>query len=246
MNIDDFYCELEILFQNNNLDMVKEYLDKVRKEAIESRELSNELMVLNESIGFYKSVGIDKEVEELESAVLNRYEEALPFYELMVAGKEYYLLSIYSTISNVLAKREEFHKSSEMIKKSIEVLERYEGTENEVATAYTNLAVNCLRIAETELAQEYILNAISIYEQLRDKPEGYGIALSGLAEVYYMKKEYINAISTYRSALDEIKRCYGETPIYAHALENCAKMCFDAGYEEDAQALLEHAKSITF
>ncbi|MFA9376195.1 MAG: tetratricopeptide repeat protein [Lachnotalea sp.] len=244
MNIDSFYNELENYFKKNNLDDVKAYLDKSLEQVTDTNDLPGRLMILNEVVGFNRSVGQDEKAQEFEDKILAIYEEALPLYKALVKGKEYYILSIYSTISNLLINKDKFNESCEIIKKSIEVLRQYEKTEKEIATAYTNLTVNYLRSYDTLAAQECIMQAISIYEAMNEKSEGYGIALTGLAEVYYMKKEYINAIASYKGALDEIRSFYGETPIYAHALENCAKICYDAGYEEDAQVLLEHAKTI--
>lgn len=70
------------------------------------------------------------------------------------------------------------------------------------------------------------------------------MALAGQAEIYYVKREYIDAIQMYSTALEEIRCCYGESLTYATALENCANICITAGYTEDAKPLLLHAMQI--
>lgn len=244
MNIESFYNELVTLFEKNSLEQVKDYLEISLKDAREKKVSSISLLIQNELLGFYKSVGVEDKAEQLGKDILEQYKESLPKLEEELMKKEYYLLSIYTTISNLHTNREEYDAAGKLILKSIDVLEKYKDTENEIASAYTNLTVNCLRSNNVNLAEEYIRKAISLYEQMDKKLEGYGIALSGLAEVYYIKKEYINAIATYKGALDEIRKFYGETQIYTNALENCAKICYEAGYGEDAQTLLEHAQSI--
>lgn len=245
MNVEQFYKELDELLNRHNPDKMKEFLNHTLNQVKEEGDIISKLVVLVESYRFYKSASITKEATKLGNEILALYQEALPAYEEKLVQKENMLLGIYSTIAELLSIKEEFNQACEMIKKMIKVLALYEGTENEIAYSYTNLTVNYLRSNNIESAQEAIGHAISIYNEMKDeKPEGYGIALSGLAEVYYLKKEYINAIATYKGALDEIRKHYGESYIYANALENCAKVCYEAGYGEEAQSLLEHAEMI--
>ena len=115
----------------------------------------------------------------------------------------------------------------------------------ERAVSLTNLTINYLRNNQVQEAENVMGQVLSLFEsQPGERDAHYGMALAARAEIYYVKREYQDAILIYRQALEELRRCYGESLIYAAALENCAHICITAGYAEDSEPLLAHAAQI--
>lgn len=151
----------------------------------------------------------------------------------------------YQNMGSFLAEADNFRDSSAYLLKGMALLEGYEGMEAEKAAALTSLAVNYLRLNQVDEGEACFRHAIGLYEGMpEERNSNYGTALAGLAEVYYVRRAYLDAILTYKQALDEIRRCHGESLAYAAALENCAHICEAAGYLEEAEPLLAHAERI--
>ena len=186
----------------------------------------------------YRAFGKNEEASSL-------YQRALTIYKKELGEDDYRLAGLYNNMSSLYADMEEFEEAVQALHTALAILKKNEGTEIEQAVSYTNLTVSYLRGKQIEEAEKAMEQALALFEaQPGEKDAHYGMALAGKAEIHFVKREYLDSILIYKQALEEIRRCYGESLTYAAALENCAHICMAAGYTEDAQPLLEHAAQI--
>ena len=279
MEINQFYKQLDNLFATGQIDLAGNFIEESKTQARQENDSAALLSIINESMGYYRSIGSEEALKDAREAIeliekmglagtlhegttlLNAatayrafgkleeacllYQKALGIYEKELGNTDNRLAGLYNNISSLYADREEFGKSIEALKTALAILKQNKGTEIEQAISFTNLAVSYLRNQQIEEAEQIIHKALTLFEsQPGERDSHYGMALACQAEVHYVKREYIDAIQIYSSALEEIRRCYGESLTYATALENCAHICVTAGYTEDAEPLLLHARQI--
>ncbi len=279
MKMDQFYERLDSLFSTGQIDRVENFLKESKEQAQKEQDKASLLAILNESMGYYRSIGSREAVNEAEEALalsesmglagtvhegttlLNvatvyrafgmldkaeeLYQRGLEIYKRELDKEDYRLAGLYNNLSSLYADREEFSRAIEALLEALSILEKNEGTEMERAVSLTNLTINYLRNNQVQEAENVMGQALSLFEsQPGERDAHYGMALAARAEIYYVKREYQDAILIYRQALEELRRCYGESLIYAAALENCAHICITAGYAEDSEPLLAHAAQI--
>lgn len=279
MEINGFYEKLDRLFATGQIDRAGELIEESRRQAEQEKDREALLAVLNEGMGYYRSIGSREALKQADQALallgpmglegtvqagttaLNAatayrafgenqkaaplYEKALAVYQSELGEGDYRLAGLYNNLSSLYADEGEFDRAAEELWKALAILERTEGTEAEQAVSYTNLTVSYLRSNRIGEAEQAIQKAITLFEaQPGERDAHYGMALAGKAELHFVKHEFLDAIQAYREALDEIRRCYGESLTYAAALENCANICITAGYMGDAEPLLAHAARI--
>ncbi len=279
MEISQFYERLDSLFATGQIDRVEELLKDSKEQAEKAQDMESLLVILNESMGYHRSVGSREAVKEAEAAIaltgrmelagtvhegttwLNAatvyrafgmleeaedwYKKVLEIYKKELEAEDMRLASLYNNLSSLYADKEEFSQAIDALFMALAILEKKSGTEIERAVSFTNLTINYLRDNQIEKAEEAIEQALSLFEsQPGERDAHYGMALAGKAEIHFVKREYLDAILIYKQALEEIRRCYGESLTYAAALENCAHICMTAGYTEDAQPLFAHAAQI--
>ncbi len=279
MEINQFYTQLDQLFSTGQIERAGDFIQESKKQARQEKDYAALLSIINESMGYYRSIGKEDALIDVKEAIeligtmgltgtvhegttlLNvatayrafgkleesclAYQKALEIYQKELGDTDYRLAGLYNNISSLYADKEEFGKSIEALVKALAILKQNKGTEVEQAISLTNLAVSYLRNKQIEEAERAIHQALALFEsQPGERDAHYGMALAGQAEIYYVKREYIDAIQMYSTALEEIRRCYGESLTYATALENCANICITAGYTEDAKPLLLHAMQI--
>lgn len=279
MEINQFYEQLDNLFATGQIDRAGDFIKESKEQAKQEEDSASLLSIINESMGYYRSIGSEEALKDAKEALeliekmgltrtlhegttlLNAatayrafgkleeacllYQKALDIYEKELGNTDSRLAGLYNNISSFYADREEFGKSIEALKTALAILKQNKDTEIEQAISFTNLAVSYLRNQQVEEAEQAIHEALTLFEsQPGERDSHYGMALAGQAEIHYVKREYMDAIQIYSSALEEIRRCYGESLTYAIALENCANICVEAGYTEDAEPLLLHARQI--
>ncbi len=279
MEISQFYERLDRLFSTGQIDRVEDCIKESKEQAEKERDEASLLAILNESMGYYRSIGSREAVKEAEAALalaerlglsgtvhegttlLNAatayrafgmleeaeglYKKGLEVYKKELGAEDCRLAGLYNNLSSLYADKEEFSQAIEALLSALAIREKNDGTEIERAVSLTNLIVSYLRSNQIEKAEEVMKQALSLFEaQPGERDAHYGMALAGKAEIHFVKREYLDAIVIYKQALEELRRCYGESLTYAAALENCAHICMTAGYTEDAQPLLAHAAQI--
>jgi len=153
---------------------------------------------------------------------LSYYTRALQIYEQILAPDDYRFASLYNNISILLEQLNDNEKAVIFLERALEIIDKIPEGASEQASTRTNLALVKLKMGKTKEAETLLQDALKRYEALAGKTSDahYSGALAGLAEVYFQKKEYSEALKLYEKAALEVKRHFGENESYHLLLQN--------------------------
>lgn len=176
---------------------------------------------------------------------LRLYRQAMQIYERLLQPEDYRWASLYNNMSIMLEKAGEDRESVESAKKALAIIEKQEGNEAQTATTLTNLAMAHFKLSENEEAKRCLVRAIALFEQDSENiNEHYSGALAGMGEACFRDGEYGKSLFYYESALEDVKRHYGENMSYGILCENCAAVCGSMGDGERQKFYQEKAREV--
>lgn len=155
---------------------------------------------------------------------LDFYEEVFQIYEKNIPAGDYRLASLNNNIALLYQEMGDFEKAVEHLKKALDIIQKIEGTEIEVATTYSNLAASLLELNQINEAVEYLEKALTIYRKDKVKNFHYSAALSAMAAAQCKLGEYEKAVPLYEEALKEIEANMGRGTAYRITKENLNKV----------------------
>ncbi len=181
--------------------------------------------------------------ENFEMA-LQFYRRAEQIYHLLVSPEDYLFAGLYNNMSSLMEKMGKNEEALTLLMKALGILRNYPDRQMEAATNFTNLGLLYLKTGDHESGKKCVMQAIGMFEALDTPASHYSAALSALGEIYYHEKDYEQAALWYEKTLAEIKKHYGFNLAYAVVCENLAKVCREAGKEDEEKEWLTRAGEV--
>lgn len=179
----------------------------------------------------------------------NYYRQALHIYNGLLAPGDYRYAGLYNNMSILLEQMDRNEEAAELLQKALAVVEKMEDSKAEQASTLTSLALLYLKTDRNEEAAKTLREALSLFEKAESDgayDAHYSAALAGAGEAYYRMGDYKNALGAYETALEEVKKHFGENQSYSILCENCAAVCQclkderkAGGYRKKAQEIYE-------
>lgn len=148
-----------------------------------------------------------------------RYEEAARLfpkvqetYDNCLEEGNYEFAPLYNNWSLLYLSIKEYEKAIEMLKKTLDVIDRYEQAAINRATTRTNIACAIMSMPEGDEkeAERYLDESIEIFEKYDPKDYHYSGALSAKGDLLVRHEEYGEAIDKYMQAMDLIRLYVGD------------------------------------
>lgn len=212
-----------------------EYAIREMKSLGYENSVSFGTTLLNAATAFRAS-GDGQKALELYNGTLAIYQQQLPEDDPRLAG-------LYNNISSLHEAAGEYGKACELLQKALGILSRSEDTRIDAATVRTNLALVLFKLHREPEAMNELRTALDIFEQEggaglqtpSSKAPHYAAALAGLAQAYYMTRQYDMAAQVYESALSHIQGFFGENRDFAVTCRNYALALDAMGQREKAE-----------
>ena len=170
------------------------------------------------------------------------YNQVRPVYEALLNEDDMYFASFYNNLSLLYQEMGDFAAAKEQLVNALCIVNHKEDKQFEVAVTQANLANTCIELEQDEEAKARAEEAIRIFEEIGVDDSHYSAALSALGSLYYMDKDYENALGVMEKARDCVAKYLGSENIqYERLSENIKiikrKIREAADAKEEAEAL---------
>jgi tetratricopeptide (TPR) repeat protein len=156
------------------------------------------------------------------------------------------LVSLYNNRASSAMNRGDFDLARQDLARSLELSKRVFGAEHQTANVLTNLGVVASKAGTPEGAEEYHLEALSIYEKVYGEASpDVARALGNIAIVYAETGRFEEAMPFFERSFEVQEAIYGpDHPNVAQALMNLGLLNLQTGDPETAVSLLQRAADI--
>ena len=161
----------------------------------------------------YRAAGLLK-----ESNVL--YQEVKKYYDANVAPDSMLYASLLNNMSLLFQEMGDYESAADCLERALGISLLYPECRIEQATTYANLAETLLKLGRLDEAEEHLEKSFSLFEEDEEPDYHYSAALSAMAEIKYLKKEYALSVKYYEDAAREIKKCVGASRAYEITVQN--------------------------
>lgn len=197
-------------------DVGSRYCDKLF-ELVNEEPYKNSIPYATTLLNIANFKRAKKDLAESEKLYL----EVPPIYNRFLTDNDFRYASYYNNLSLLYQEMNQYTKAAECLKKALFIAKQYEEARIEVATTHTNLANCYLKLKNITKAKEQLKEAFAIFEQDTKKDYHYGGALSAMAEICVLEKDYDKAAEYYEKTLSHLEMYTGKnTPQYKVVLSN--------------------------
>ena len=161
----------------------------------------------------YRSAGLLKESNALYQQVKSYYDATLPADSMLFA-------SLFNNMSLLFQEMGDYESACDCLERALGISLNYPECRIEQATTYANLANTLMQLDRVNEAKDYLEKSIKLFEADKEPDYHYSAALSGLAEICFVNKEYAKAIKYYEKALSHIEKSVGRNRAYEITLYN--------------------------
>ena len=149
------------------------------------------------------------------------YNRVRPIYVALLDEDDMYFAGLYNNLSLLYQEMEDFAAAKEQLAHALSIVSGKPDTQFEVAVTQANLANTCIELGQDEEAKERAEEAIRIFEEIGVDDAHYSAALSALGSLYYMDKDYTNALKVMEKSRDCVEKYLGAENIqYQRLSEN--------------------------
>lgn len=154
---------------------------------------------------------------------LELYNQVRPIYVAKLKEDDMYFAGLYNNLSLLYQEMGDFAAAKEQLENALEIVSHKENTAFEIAVTQANLANTCIELGQDDEAKARAEEAIRIFEEIGVDDAHYSAALSALGSLYYMDKDYSNALETMEKSRDCVAKYLGEENIqYQRLSDNIA------------------------
>ena len=154
---------------------------------------------------------------------LEFYNKVRPIYVARLKEDDMYFAGLYNNLSLLYQEMGDFGAAKEQLKNALEIVSHKENTAFEVAVTQANLANTCIELGQDDEAKERAEEAIRIFEEIGVDDAHYSAALSALGSLYYMDKDYENALAAMEKSRECVAKYLGAENIqYQRLSDNIA------------------------
>lgn len=150
-----------------------------------------------------------------DEKALALFQEAKKILEECGLGGSYQMAALCNNISMIYRRTGRLEEAEHALDTAFRIIRGLDDCIGELGTTYVNLGELQVKQNKLRMAEESFREAIRIYEeQLNGADVHYSMACAGLAQVYYILKDYPQAETYYQKALTLIDRDFGRTQYY--------------------------------
>lgn len=160
-----------------------------------------------------RAAGLFDEAEEA-------YQGVLGIYQNQLEQNDYRYADLYNNWSLLYQEQEEFGKARDSLQKALGIISCHNNTQLEIAATQTNLATTLLHLGEIKEAVDYLILALSIFEEDGGNDYHYSAALSAMGDAKYLQGDYIAAADYYEHACKQLESHVGRTEAYQRITDN--------------------------
>lgn len=152
---------------------------------------------------------------------LELYNRVRPIYVALLDEDDMYFAGLYNNLSLLYQEMQDFAAAKEQLEHALAIVSGKPDTQFEVAVTQANLANTCIELGQDAEAKERAEEAIRIFEEIGVDDAHYSAALSALGSLYYMDKDYSNALKVMEKSRECVAKYLGEQNIqYQRLSEN--------------------------
>ncbi len=176
---------------------------------------------------------------------LEFYNKVRPVYVALLDEDDMYFASFYNNLSLLYQEMGDFAAAKEQLVNALFIVNHKEGKQFEVAVTQANLANTCIELEQDDEAKARAEEAIRIFEEIGVDDAHYSAALSALGSLYYMDKDYTNALGVMEKARDCVAKYLGSDNIqYERLSENIKIIKRKIREEEDKKEAADALRKI--
>lgn len=154
---------------------------------------------------------------------LELYNQVRPIYVAKLKEDDMYFAGLYNNLSLLYQEMGDFTAAKEQLENALAIVSHKENTKFEIAVTQANLANTCIELGQDEEAKARAEEAIRIFEEIGVDDAHYSAALSALGSLYYMDKDYPNALAAMEKSRECVAKYLGAENIqYQRLSENIA------------------------
>lgn len=131
-----------------------------------------------------------------------------------------YFANYYNNLSLLYQEMNDFASAKEQLVNALYIVTHKPDKQFEVAVTQANLANTCIELEQDEEAKARAEEAIRIFEEIGVDDAHYSAALSALGSLYYMDKDYPNALSVMEKSRDCVAKYLGTDNIQYQRLSD--------------------------
>ncbi len=151
---------------------------------------------------------------------LELYNRVRPIYVAQLDEDDMYFANFYNNLSLLYQEMNDFASAKEQLVNALYIVTHKPDKQFEVAVTQANLANTCIELGQDEEAKARAEEAIRIFEELGVDDAHYSAALSALGSLYYMDKDYANALSVMEKSRDCVAKYLGKDNIQYQRLSD--------------------------
>ena len=140
---------------------------------------------------------------------LELYNRVRPIYVAQLDEDDMYFANFYNNLSLLYQEMNDFASAKEQLVNALYIVTHKPDKQFEVAVTQANLANTCIELEQDEEAKARAEEAIRIFEEIGVDDAHYSAALSALGSLYYMDKDYANALSVMEKSRDCVAKYLG-------------------------------------
>ena len=240
MEMNNFYYQVDRLFEEKKLNEAEEFMKETLAQAEAESDAGAVITVCNELGGYYRAV--------------SRYSDGIPLYEkalklmrdMGLAHSEHYGTTLvnYATTYTMAG---DTIKALNLYTEAAEIYaEAGLGADYRLATLFNNMSFLCQDLEDYPQAQEYLEKSLFILKGLEESEIEVAITYSNLANVYLAMDRIDEAKVSVKKALDLFIGESGDSDVhYAGAVCTLGEIYFKEADYEKAAALFREAMKLT-
>lgn len=176
----------------------------------------------------YRGFGMHADSEKRYAVCEEMYGKMLPEGDFLFAG-------LYNNRGLLYQEMKEWERAIEEFQMALKIADTYPEHEIEQATTRANLAAALIEASPEGRAEaeDWLQEAINIFEKDGGKDFHYSAALSALGALYFHKKDYLGAAECFRKAMKQLYEGTGASESYLRVKENYELAMQMAGVEKE-------------
>ena len=161
----------------------------------------------------YRAAGMLKESNKL-------YQEVKSYYDANVSPDSMLYASLLNNMALLFQEMGDYESSVDCLERALGISMIYPECRIEQATTYANLATSLVKLDRFDEAEACLEKSFALFEEDEDPDYHYSAALSAMAEIKYIRKDYAASVGYYEKALEQIEKCVGKSKAYEITKQN--------------------------
>lgn len=230
MDINSILETLDQFYSQNDIQKAYQYILEQLNEAMAQNRDDIVLSLLSELIGYYRVTA----QFELGNQIC---EQALKILKSTGLEDTHFAATTYLNIATLLRAQAKYQDALYFYEKTEEIYSKtLDESDERYASFYNNISLLYQELGELDKALEYEQKALSSIEKIDDCRVEEAVTYTNLSQIYFLKKDYINARKCLNRSIDLFKTHAPKDPHYFATLASLAQSYY---LEQDYQKALD-------